>query len=289
MTDDTDAKCPCCEGRIEYSDDHDDSFEMGCPNCRWSEHIPCSDRIAIAVMARKGEQPDQREVLKPQQVAFRSAGPGLLVACRKALSWFRRARRGSLAQMEEALGEDAPIELLAEAIERIEREPEELVHVCAECGQTFPIEEPLHPITRFWERVEAGDVVPSGQCHHCGGLCYLHEAGANNDPVMRIYHRDELPDPLADDEEIASGWPERYRLVATVRTDQLDEAFRKTNTVEQDWWTNPGVTPVVWVPLRSTSVGDVIVGGDGSYLCCAVGWKKIDQNHPESDAENEAR
>lgn len=289
MTEDGDAQCPCCEGRIEYSGDQDDSFDMNCPNCGWSEHIPCSDRIAAAVMTRREEQPEgrtQREVREPQTIAFRSADPRLLVACRKALSWFRRARQGSLAQTEEALGEDAPVELLKEAVQRAEREPEKLQHVCAECGQTFPIEEPLHPITRFWERVEAGDVVPSGQCPHCGGLCYLHEAGSRKAPIVRVYHRDEIPDPLAAEDEIAAGWPDRYRLVATVHTDRLDEAFRKTNTVQQDWWTNSRVTPLVWVPLRSTSVGDVIVGEDGAYLCCAVGWKKIAQNRPDSDVED---
>ena len=47
------------------------------------------------------------------------------------------------------------------------------VHACASCGQTYPPEQPLQPIEHFWQRVEAGDVVPSGQCPDCGGLCYL--------------------------------------------------------------------------------------------------------------------
>ena len=277
MTDEPEAKCPCCEGKIEYSGDQDDSFDMRCNSCGWSEHIPPSDRIAASVGLPRATRASKT---RPDH-----ADGHLLMACRRALAWFRRARQGSLAQMEEAQGEDAPIGLLAEAINRAEREPEELVHVCDECGQTFPVEEPLHPVTRFWERVGAGDVVPSGQCPHCGGLCYLHEVGSQKDSIVRVYHRDELPDPLADEAEIAAGWPDRYRLVATVRTDQLDEAFRKTNTVERDWWTNPGVTPVVWVPLRSTSVGDVIVTDGGPHLCCSVGWKKIHSARSEDDPE----
>ena len=50
-------------------------------------------------------------------------------------------------------------------------------HVCAECGHRYSLDEPLPPIQGFWDRVEAGGIVPSGECPECGGLCYLEGKG----------------------------------------------------------------------------------------------------------------
>ncbi|MFW6119032.1 MAG: hypothetical protein ACOC7S_01705 [Planctomycetota bacterium] len=224
---------------------------------------------------------------------FWAAAPELLAACRRALSWFRRARRGSLGQMEEALGQEAPIEALSEAVRRAGRRPPDPVHACSGCGKVFPREEPLHPVEHFWERVEAGDIVPSGQCPECEGLCYLAaprqadppeedtqtfpEPECHGNGTTLVYHRDGLPDPLQSEEEIASGWPDRYRPVARVEADRPEAAFWKTNTTERPWWEKPGVTALAETPIRSTSAGDVVVTGDGPRLCCRIGWKKIER------------
>jgi len=46
------------------------------------------------------------------------AAPDLYVASLKALEWFRKARLGTLEQLEEALGQEAPIEILSLAVHK---------------------------------------------------------------------------------------------------------------------------------------------------------------------------
>ena len=94
-------------------------------------------------------------------------------------------------------------------------------------------------------------------------------------PTMHVYHRSELPDPLDSEKGIAEGWPVRYIHVADVEAGSLEEAYRLTNTVHRAWWTREEVTPVADTPLRSTSVGDVIVTPEGPRICSSIGWKDI--------------
>jgi hypothetical protein len=42
---------------------------------------------------------------------------------------------------------------------------------CASCGGTWE-ERDLKPIQDYFERVEPGGTVPSGECPKCGALCY---------------------------------------------------------------------------------------------------------------------
>jgi len=63
-----------------------------------------------------------------------------------------------------------------------------------------------------------------------------------------------------------------FELVAEVKAVNLEEAFRLTNTVDQEWWLNEQVTVWCWA-CRSTSVGDVIETADGEgYLVERVGF-----------------
>ncbi|MFW6118821.1 MAG: hypothetical protein ACOC7S_00645 [Planctomycetota bacterium] len=155
---------------------------------------------------------------------------------------------------------------------RTQHAPVKRRHVCSDCGRTFPEEKPLPPIENLWQRVEAGEVMPSGQCPECGALCHLSAVCE-----MEVYHRDEMPAPLKSPAGIASGWPTRYRLVARVETERLEEAYRKTNTVARAWWENEGVRPQTAPPVRSTSVGDVVVTGDGPWLCLPTGWEQVER------------
>ena len=127
---------------------------------RAQRHAPSHDRV---------------ERLEGKAAALLQAAPHLYRACRQALDWFRRARLGTLDQLEEALGQEAPTNLLEQTLRRVgdQTDPQQAQHMCARCGRTFPKGESLHPINDFWERVEAGDIVPSGECPECGGLCYL--------------------------------------------------------------------------------------------------------------------
>lgn len=115
------------------------------------------------------EEVDQ---LEEESVALLEAAPELYSACKRALEWFRG---------EEALGYETLVEMLDKATRKVlgARVPEAkdasgtFHHVCADCGKVFPRAELLQPIERFWQRVEAGEVVPSGQCPDCGALCHL--------------------------------------------------------------------------------------------------------------------
>ena len=71
-------------------------------------------------------------------------------------------------------------------------------------------------------------------------------------------------------------FPEDYEVVAAVEADDIDDVFRKTNHIEEDWTTNEGVIPTKPNGCRSTSVGDVIVDAAGNRkICASVGWKDI--------------
>lgn len=100
-----------------------------------------------------------------------------------------------------------------------------------------------------------------------------------------------LPDPL--------NWlvdRSGYRHVADVECrpeeQPLDAVFSQTNHSEGDWTTNPAV---VWInadllPLRSTSVGDVIVDVESSqaWMIMPRGFTRILPRHssPEQDARS---
>lgn len=75
-------------------------------------------------------------------------------------------------------------------------------------------------------------------------------------------------------ENIPPEFPEGYEHVATVDCDSLEEAFRLTNHIVDDWRLNLGVELTdPNKPLRSTSVGDVVVTEVGRrWFCKFVGW-----------------
>lgn len=45
------------------------------------------------------------------------------------------------------------------------------MYECANCAKRFGLDE-LQPILKYWERVEAGESEPDGECPECGALCY---------------------------------------------------------------------------------------------------------------------
>ena len=57
---------------------------------------------------------------------------------------------------------------------------------------------------------------------------------------------------------------------------KLEEAFVKTNSINDAWWKNEGVTPMFGEKsCRSTSVGDMVLIGTTKYECKPLGWEKI--------------
>jgi hypothetical protein len=68
-------------------------------------------------------------------------------------------------------------------------------------------------------------------------------------------------------------WPEEYQLVAELETESLEKAFELTNHISCAWWDNEGVKLVK--QSRSTSVGDIVITNEGTFLCDRVGWTKL--------------
>lgn len=93
--------------------------------------------------------------------------------------------------------------------------------------------------------------------------------------MATVHHRDVVADALTKPKEMANGWPHRYRCVAHVDTDSPEEAFRLTNHIDHDWTENAKVLSHGPEPLRSSSIGDVVVTTAGPMLCCRVGWKSV--------------
>lgn len=67
-----------------------------------------------------------------------------------------------------------------------------------------------------------------------------------------------------------------YQLVAAVSAADLASVFALTNHSTRDWRKHPDVTPATPASVRSTNVGDVVVGPDGvPWICAPTGWQQI--------------
>ena len=62
--------------------------------------------------------------------------------------------------------------------------------------------------------------------------------------------------------------------VAHVDTDDMQVAYELTNTIDHAWWLNKEVKPFV-NKARSTSMGDLMIGPDGTYAVAACGFVKV--------------
>lgn len=70
--------------------------------------------------------------------------------------------------------------------------------------------------------------------------------------------------------------------VAMVRADDPEKAFTLTNHIDNDWTKNADVIKVTPAPCRSTSVGDVLIGGSKAYVVERAGFSEI-VLRPEGD------
>lgn len=95
----------------------------------------------------------------------------------------------------------------------------------------------------------------------------------HDDPIAEIEGRDDL---LA----LSNGSPSLfiltmgYELVAEVDTDNLSVAWNKTNTIDNYWWLNSGVTPHR-TKTRSTCIGDLMVHDRKCYVVDRVGYRLL--------------
>ena len=68
----------------------------------------------------------------------------------------------------------------------------------------------------------------------------------------------------------------KYDLVAEVDTNNLEQAFMSTNSIDDGWWNNENVTPKFSAEgCRSTSCGDVVVRDDEKFAVVSIGFMKI--------------
>jgi len=67
-----------------------------------------------------------------------------------------------------------------------------------------------------------------------------------------------------------------FEKVAEVETLKLDSVFQITNHNNGAWQSNPEVRWFKGGQVRSTSIGDVVVDGDGqNHRCAFCGWESF--------------
>ena len=82
---------------------------------------------------------------------------------------------------------------------------------------------------------------------------------------------------------IHAAFDEKPHVVAMVEVKKsssfirkCEVAFVKTNSINDAWWKNEGVTSMFPEKgCRSTSVGDMVLIGKTKYKCADFGWEKI--------------
>jgi len=83
---------------------------------------------------------------------------------------------------------------------------------------------------------------------------------------------------------IHAAFDEKPHVVAFVEvsaklstTAKLEKAFMLTNTINDAWWNNEGVTKMFPDDegCRSTSVGDMVLIGKEKYVCDKSGWSLV--------------
>lgn len=67
-----------------------------------------------------------------------------------------------------------------------------------------------------------------------------------------------------------------YTIVAEVNTDDLEDAYERTNTINRLWWFNTGVTKMFkGEGCRSTSMGDLMFRNGKTYVVAAFGFEEV--------------
>ena len=97
------------------------------------------------------------------------------------------------------------------------------------------------------------------------------EGGWDSEPRFRRYADVTMSGkPVA----VIDGLIEReYHLVATVDSDDLEDGFRYTNHIEADWSKFPAsIVTALPGEHRSTSVGDLIVRDQSTYIVAPMGF-----------------
>lgn len=90
--------------------------------------------------------------------------------------------------------------------------------------------------------------------------------------MLQVWHAQERG--VRFFEHDGSTFPADFIHVATVRTENLGEAFQLTNHIDAPWFDNADAFRFAQKGARSTSVGDVLVNEAGErWLVAGVGFK----------------
>lgn len=80
-------------------------------------------------------------------------------------------------------------------------------------------------------------------------------------------------DPMFNDGP--APWPDQYKAVAKVDTDDLDHAWQQTNHIDHSWTDNTDVETQGDGPFRSSMVGDVFEKDGVYYMVVAMGFEAL--------------
>lgn len=92
-----------------------------------------------------------------------------------------------------------------------------------------------------------------------------------------VYHADEPTFGMKMEDRPEPVFPEGFRKVAVVNCEGIEDVFRVTNHIHQDWTKNEEVG---WHAdqVRSTSVGDIVIDENMEmFRCSSFGWKRLDK------------
>ena len=100
-----------------------------------------------------------------------------------------------------------------------------------------------------------------------------------NEALMKEYEKTFMDKVTV----IHAAFDEKPHTVAFVMVDKnlsdlekCEEAFMKTNTIDDAWWVNDGVEYVGPEPTcRSTATDDFVLVGKTKYKCSRIGWEKV--------------
>jgi hypothetical protein len=85
---------------------------------------------------------------------------------------------------------------------------------------------------------------------------------------------------------ISSGMLTYNPVALLMACNDREKAYCLTNTIDDNWWTNEGLTPLFKdIGCRSTSPGDIVWMSEDntSYVVLPMGWAKITFSHPTLD------
>jgi len=103
--------------------------------------------------------------------------------------------------------------------------------------------------------------------------------------LIGVWHLENSRD--ADWAETPAAWPVGYTKVAEIAADDLEDAFRMTNSIDRTWWEVADVVLMTGgrVGARSSSVGDVFEIDGVGHRIASIGFEAV-SDHPGIDKQS---